>query len=333
MILKGSQNSFNGILESWFLQHQLLGSPAISVLEHELNCETDQNIKNIIYLELFEIKHQLIDRSRKFGKKVVLVHMGDEFGKKDTSEYFNCDLILRNYYFPDLFLNPSIKDRLLWIPNGFRSGVGPRCPESTLPATHRQHLASFMGWIDNPDSFARERESFGRMLRNLRKSKRGGLNIFSSWFNRKVHFSKERRLFSKSTAMCEDLYLLSSTGFASGNNVGLYSAIMENSIFAPCPAGNSPETIRLYDALESGCIPISLDHLFLKSEQALGALGPAPFPIIASWEELPSLLSKMKLELQNNPQKILDLQKKCGVWWVNYKTHISQIISKRISEL
>jgi Exostosin family len=242
-------------------------------------------------------------------------------------------LILRNYYFPEMFAREDLKDRLLWIPNGFKSGVGPRTFESVQPAIHRQHLASFMGWIDNPDSFDRERDSFGRMVRSIRKSKGRRFHVFSTWLNRKLHFSRERRDFSRSTFDCEDLYLLSSTGFASGNNVGLYSAIMENSIFAPCPAGNSPETIRLYDALELGCIPISLDHAFLRSEQALAAIGPVPFPILNSWDQLPSFLSEMKLKLVVNPQEILDLQKKCAQWWSDYKSYISQLIAKSISEL
>ncbi|WP_162785536.1 exostosin family protein [Polynucleobacter necessarius] len=49
-----------------------------------------------------------------------------------------------------------------------------------------------------------------------------------------------------------------SHGFVGGYNVGLYSTIMEDSIFAPCPSGNKSETIRLYDALELGCILIFL---------------------------------------------------------------------------
>lgn len=328
-----SPETLNGALETWFVQNELLGGIPISLLESGSALNIDAKSKHIIYLELFQINRAFIKNMHGAGNKVALIHMGDEFGTKDIAAYGDCDLILRNYYFPEMFSREDLKDRILWIPNGFKSGVGPRTRESLQPATSRQHLASFMGWIDNPDSFARERESFGRMVRSIRKSKGGRLALFSRWLDRKTHFNKERREFSRSTFQCEDLYLLSSSGFASGNNVGLYSAIMENSVFAPCPAGNSPETIRLYDALESGCIPISMDHLFLRSEDALAAIGPVPFPIIQSWDQLPTLLAEMKLRLEESPQKILDLQNQCVTWWASYKKYISQIICNRISQL
>lgn len=294
---------------------------------------TFSDTKELIYLELFKLNLDLIKYAQYNGKRVVLIHMGDEFAKKDISAYSECDLILRNYYFPGIFERPDLKGKVFWIPNGFKSGVGPRTPQSLQPATNRQHLASFMGWIDNPDSFARERDSFGRMVRSVRKSKGGSYVTFLKWCVRKIYFSSERRQFSTSTFQCEDLYLLSSSGFASGNNLGLYSAIMENSVFAPCPAGNSPETIRLYDALESGCIPISLDHLFLRSPKALAAIGPVPFPILKSWDELPEFLSSMKRQLLEDPQAISMLQEQCVTWWQRYKEFISQRVAERISEL
>ncbi|WP_396189346.1 exostosin family protein [Flavobacterium sp.] len=328
-----SSKTLNSVLETWFFQNELLGGLPVSIMNEESEPLLGIPSKNIIYLELFQIDQALIQKAHDLGKKVVLIHMGDEFAKKDIAAYGDCDLILRNYYFPEMFSRDDLKDRILWIPNGFKSGVGPRSPETIKEAPSRQHLASFMGWIDNPDSFARERESFGRMVRSVRKSKGGRLAAFSRWLDRKVHFNQERREFSKSTFQCEDLYLLSSTGFASGNNVGLYSATMENSIFAPCPAGNSPETIRLYDALESGCIPVCLDHEFLRSEQALAAIGPVPFPTIETWDQLPSFLSEMKAMLHDRPHDILAMQKQCISWWTNYKTYIAQTISDRIAQL
>lgn len=329
----GSSKTLNGALETWFVQNELLNGLPISIYDKESVDSNNIESSNVIYLELFQIDSALVKRMHDAGKKVVLIHMGDEFAKKDISAYAQCDLILRNYYFPKIFTRSDLKDRILWIPNGFKSGVGPRSPESLQLATNRQHLASFMGWIDNPDSFKRERDSFGRMVRSVRKTRGGRLAVFSKWLDRKIHLSKERRQFSKSTFQCEDLYLLSSSGFASGNNLGLYSAIMENSVFAPCPAGNSPETIRLYDALESGCIPISLDHDFLRSEQALAAIGPVPFPIIGSWDELPDFLSDMKKKLREDPDMIASLQMQCITWWVSYKQYISQKVLERITAL
>jgi hypothetical protein len=39
-------------------------------------------------------------------------------------------------------------------------------------------------------------------------------------------------------------------------NKEAYLKLLSESIFAPCPAGNNPETFRLYEALECGTIPL-----------------------------------------------------------------------------
>ena len=108
---------------------------------------------------------------------------------------------------------------------------------------------------------------------------------------------------------------------------------MEDSIFAPCPSGNNPETIRLYDALELGCIPISLSHEFLLSKDALGMLGPVPFPVLASWAELPQFLEAMKAKALSSPAEILELQQKCINWWFNFKVAIQKKFANQIRAL
>jgi len=108
---------------------------------------------------------------------------------------------------------------------------------------------------------------------------------------------------------------------------------MEDSIFAPCPSGNNPETIRLYDALELGCIPISLSHEFLLSRDALASIGPVPFPILSSWAGLPQFLESMKAKTLSNPNEILELQQRCISWWSDYKIAIQKKIADSIAAL
>jgi hypothetical protein len=108
---------------------------------------------------------------------------------------------------------------------------------------------------------------------------------------------------------------------------------LEDSIFAPCPAGDSPETIDLYDVLETGAIPISLKHDFLISEDALAAIGPVPFPIIDSWEQLPSYLDQMRSVLSSDPAKISQMQSSCIDWWARYKTMIAARLTDSLKQL
>lgn len=288
-------DTLNGALETWFIQNDLLGGAPYSP---GFNPEKIRN-STVVYLELGEINPGLIQAIKSAGNKVVLFHMGDERADKNIALYSACDLVIRNYYFSHIVSTVAGSPKVFWVPNGFRTGVGPREAGVLKRAYQRQAVAAFLGWINNAASYQGERVGF-----------------------------------SKAAALCgENLFVMPSNGFAAGYNVGLYSAILEDSIFAPCPAGNSPETIRLYDALEVGAIPISLKHDFLVSEDALAAIGPIPFPIIDSWEQLPSYLVQMKSLLSTNPAEIIKMQADCIDWWTCYKQAIASRISDSISQL
>jgi len=288
-------DSLNAALETWFIQNNLFaGAPYIfGVNSSQVERAT------AVYLELNQINSDLIQQLKSKGKKVVLYHMGGEHLNKDISDYALCDLVIRNYYFPSIINQSYLNGRIMWAPNGFRTGVGPRSSSQLKHASRRQCLAAFLGWINNDASFNNERTSFAEYA-----------------------------------VMCgENLYVMPSDGFASGYNVGLYSAILEDSIFAPCPSGNNPETIRLYDSLELGCIPISLHHDFLLSEDALALIGPIPFPLLNSWAELPQFLVSMRGLSISTPSEILKLQERCISWWSDYKKAIQKKIFDRIQAL
>lgn len=288
-------DSLNSALETWFIQNELFGGAPYSLGVNP----AELGDAPVVYLELNQINVALIRHIKSLGNKVILYHMGGERLDKDISAYPQCDLVIRNYYFSSIINLTDAGRKVLWAPNGFRTGVGPREKSALKKASQRQCLAAFLGWINNAASYNNERGSFA----------------------------------GPATACGENLYVMPSNGFAGGYNVGLYSAIMEDSIFAPCPSGNNPETIRLYDALELGCIPISLPHEFLLSEDALALIGPVPFPILNSWSELPDFLEKMKLKAASSPSEILELQKRCIDWWTSYKTTIQQKIAERIHSL
>ena len=288
-------DTLNSALETWFIQNNLLGGATYSP------GFDPRKIQNslVVYLELGEIDAGLIQALKLAGNKVALFHMGDELANKNIDLYASCDFVIRNYYFSHIVPKVSQSSKIIWAPNGFRTGVGPRAAVNLKPADKRQALAAFLGWISNAASYHGERQSF-----------------------------------AEAVPMCgESLFVMPSNGFSAGYNVGLYSAILEDSVFAPCPAGNSPETIRLYDALETGSIPISLKHDFLMSEDALASIGPVPFPIIDSWAQLPIYLEQMKGVLDSNPAKITQLQTECIDWWTRYKKMIATRLLDGLSQI
>lgn len=330
MQIVSSLKSLDGAQESWFIQNILFqGAPYNTQFDPK---KSDEPV--VIYLELYEINLELISKIKSSGKKVVLYHMGDELADKDTSAYQACDLIIRNYFFPEILNHPELARKILWAPNGCKTGVGPRAPYTLQKSISRQHLACFLGWLSNVASFNGERALFSEAVSAWSGTKKRHAKNVAQWLKHYLSLSKEYLAFAKVAPSCRtDLHLLSSTGFSSGYKVGPYSAVMENSVFAPCPAGNSPETIRLYDALEMGCIPVSLDHAFIKSPNALAEYGLPPFSILATWEELPTFLEKMKEKMISHPQEIQQMQDDCIAWWENYKKHIAQKIAQRIQDL
>ena len=330
MQIISSPKTLNAILESGFIQNILFQGASYST-QFDPNKSLDTVV---VYLELYRINLELIKEMKAAGKKVVLYHMGDELANKNISAYTACDLIIRNYFFPEIHNLPELTGKILWAPNGCKTGVGPRLSHTLQKVTARQYLSCFLGWLSNSASFNGERNLFSEAISAWLGANKRRTKNFVQWLKNYLSISNDYLSFAEVAPLCkESLHLLSSNGFSNGYNVGLYSATMEDSIFAPCPAGNSPETIRLYDALECGCIPILLEHEFLLSTNALGELGLPPFITLSSWSEFPEFLSRMRQEMLTNPNEIQTMQNKCIAWWEAYKQHITQKIACHIERL
>lgn len=73
-----------------------------------------------------------------------------------------------------------------------------------------------------------------------------------------------------------------SEGFAQGLIRYKYNQMMGHAKIVPCPGGHvSPDSFRLYEALEAGCTPVVNNREYFTK-----LLGDFPFPCVSSWEEL-----------------------------------------------
>ena len=287
-------HDLNSIQESWFVQNIVFNGAQIGV---GFDPVKDAN-QTIVYLELNQINHGLIQAIKDIGSKVILYHMGDENAAVNRDGYAQCDLVIRNYFFNDIFCSVGLDEKIIWAPCGFKSGVGPRDVINLKSIDERQYLSIFSGWLGNQQSL-----------------------------------NNERLVFSGAVKKCgSNLFLSATNGFGEGWNVGLYAAMMESAIFAPCPAGNSPETIRFYDALELGCIPISLRHEYLASKIALAEFGVPPVALLDSWEQLPDFLKEMEIKLHQSPRLIREWQTNCINWWTSFKKNKRSSIAKRLRD-
>ena len=266
--------------ESYFIEHILLGSlgRSVRVLAVEQIDETPFLEGSLVVSMTTEFFGYLAEARRRGLRKMMLFHLGDEHGTGDRSSYANVGLVLRNYWFEAI----QSERKILWVPNGYGIGVGPAEPGPRLKASQRSSPGFFAGAL-GMRTLAHERES---MRAAVEKARLGF----------ELHF----------TATSRDRL-----------GPAAYSARLSNARFALVPGGNSPETIRLYDALERGAVPIMLRSPFV---HAADALDEPPFIILNDWNELAEAYAPFADTSQHTLTAIDALQDKVVCWWDEFKS-------------
>jgi hypothetical protein len=194
---------------------------------------------------------------RAAGKRNIgVLHLGDERGSDDIGFYAEADYVLRHYHRLDLPQAAGHCRRVTWLPNGWARGVGPVTPAHQLSLTARNHEIFFAGFAGKDGKRLPARQA---MLDAL-------------------------------TALGRAATVILTDGFAQGLGPSAYSAYLGNTKFALAPAGNAPETIRFYDALECGALPVVTDNAWLHDAEGIAVLGPPPVPILDDWRDLAALL-------------------------------------------
>ena len=104
-------------------------------------------------------------------------------------------------------------------------------------------------------------------------------------------------------------------------SVSEMSEILSSTEFMPCPNGFvHPETYRLYEALECGCIPIVenaykyYDRLFPNN----------PFIKVDKWVEAKFIVNNW------SEKKIKEKSEECTIWWKEYKNKLKNSIQNKI---
>jgi hypothetical protein len=190
---------------------------------------------------------------------VGLFRIGDEKGEDST--YMHYAYTLRPYWF-DRFNRSETHGPVVWVPNGYSAGVGPRLPETLLPFNERSQLCYFEGsGRDNGSPSSRE---------NMRQA-------LLAW--------------DPTQKTCTTSW---TSGFMQGLPPLDYSAHLGRSKYALCPAGDSPETIRFYEALENNAIPIVVHEPWMVG--AFRNTTELPFVVLKSWNEVGPRLEELAAE-------------------------------------
>jgi hypothetical protein len=269
-------------LEGYFIREVLLGGIARPirsiVLEDKAQWPLLSDALVISYGS--DMVTYLRDARARGHRNLGLFHMGDELGEHDRSCYSLADYVIRNYWFEHVLTPPGNQCLgIAWVPNGYRTGVGPINSENALGMADRTIMGFFAGVLGNSP----ERQEIAAIV------KEAGLPFL----------------------------VMGTPSFGQGLGPVSYASYLASSRFALVPSGNSPETIRLYDALEAGAIPIMLDAPFVRAREALDS---PPFVFLNAWRELPDVYSRYANTMA--PRVIAELEAKRKTiceWWVNFK--------------
>lgn len=211
------------------------------------------------------------------------------------------------------YWRPGVMHRSRFIPLGFPTGMQAKA--EPRPISSRQHLWAFAGEV---------KQRRQRMLAAARSLGPGFEHLTSKW--------EDEKALSKAD----------------------YAQVLANTVFAPCPTGNhSPESFRLYEALEAGCIPIveeeggavalaealapasllriqpwrdrrwrDVGRKSLRRSYWLAPFPDFPIPRIAHWENLPRLIDRIDVE---------STATEVSRWWRDLKARTKAEVSATIA--
>jgi hypothetical protein len=277
------RQNFDQMIESHFIRDVILGGVPRPIRVFTPDPGDAIPIGDNILVFAFEDGMQSFIREaldRKV-KNLGIYHGADELLTAKKWYYNDVDYVIRNYYIDGGYpLRPDARCLdVQWVPNGYRTGVGPRRSDTLVPFSARIHEMFFSGYLDSSEPVRIERsEMFDVVERHKLPAK-----------------------------------LMKSSGFAQGLGVPSYCGYMENTRFALAPRGRAVESIRLYDALELGCVPITLNHPFISN-----LMSDAPFVILKSWQDLPAWYAA-EIKRPNFLQYWDQRQQQIIEWWETQK--------------
>ena len=101
-----------------------------------------------------------------------------------------------------------------------------------------------------------------------------------------------------------------------------YRDIMNDSIFAPCPAGwANLDSYRVWESLEAGCIPIVEKRQYYDYFQMVA--GDHPMVTVESWDNIHEVLLAI-----GDLQDIEARRVQCYDWWMGYKRELTSKIDE-----
>jgi hypothetical protein len=273
-----------GIMEFDWITNVLLGA-----IDRPIRVITDENARktprnDTLHVYLFHPDSNMFYNLKSAG----VVNQGAFHMGDETMNnnvsYYRATTYVFRNYYNAQYL--SSFSNVYFAPLGMKSGFGSIPPNLLLPTSQRRYVANFIGSL---------RANRQEMIDRIRSR-----NIST--------------------------YLSYEHGWASKNGFHMidYRNILRESIFTLSPWGNNPESLRLYEALEAGSIPVF--QRCAKDRNPLTAIEQNhSIPQFDSWDDAADFIGKM----QKDTVALDALQKELIEFWKSYKEK-SQLLFRNV---
>eukprot|EP01013_Petalomonas_cantuscygni_P039011 TRINITY_DN7028_c0_g1_i1.p2 TRINITY_DN7028_c0_g1~~TRINITY_DN7028_c0_g1_i1.p2 ORF type:complete len:468 (-),score=103.86 TRINITY_DN7028_c0_g1_i1:695-2098(-) len=273
------------ISEFLWIRDVLLGGLPRPVITHSATSQQPLYFNDSLVVTMWRLREDYMAEWRRRGLRNLGVYqMGDErFNPKGLRGFYDF-VDAADYTFRNF---PSA--RLLrqhakyhWAFEGSKSGLGTPAPLTLPPPSLRPTLCIFWG------SLRSEREE---MLAALRAAGVSCSLQVGRWESKDL------------------------------KHPIAYRVALEQAKFALTPWGNSPESMRLYEALDLAAVPVyrrppdpDVDPLAL--------LQPHPVPVVDSWAEAAAMMRR----LEADPPALDRLQRAIVMWWARVRAeHVANV--------
>lgn len=137
------------------------------------------------------------------------------------------------------------------------------------------------------------------------------------------------RSLEKMRLQNDKVRFMGTDGFGKGLPQAEYLNFMSSAKIVPCPSGPaSPDTFRIWEALECGAVPI-VDARSLR-EETNGfwnvVLGDHPLPMIEDWSDLPEMANAILSDYNL-------ISRRCQYWWRGYKIKFRESLAQDLLAL
>eukprot|EP00158_Paraphelidium_tribonemae_P003726 Partr_v1_DN26332_c0_g1_i2_m43254 len=177
----------------------------------------------------------------------------------------------------------------MYVPVGTRSGLFFPHSFVPVPSSRRRYLYSFIGSLRSNRKYALDSVTYGR--------DQAFIKVNQNW----------------------------------ASNAGMkaihYRNVITESKFVLCPWGNNEESVRFYEALEAGAIPVAQKSQLKTGDFIDDGLGAdSPVLRVNDWKEVDDLLRYY----EEHPIEMDKLQRRIVEWWSKSKLRIQLDVRKRI---